>query len=180
MLHLKVNFPLKMKDITMVAKLLTYPHHLEEPQRFTTSPVKKRASFDPNPVMPHIRGIRELPYRLVHRCLPFSSSEDDDDTPMDETPSPHSTLPAQHHTDTFQQSPSKCTLHMYVTLEAEEEDMEEVSKQYPLMMNIGIWRKSLTELYVFTNMPYHMDYAHTCVTMQTTRHHHTMTHWIFK
>ena len=44
---------------------------------------------------------------------------------MDETPSPHSTLQVQHHTDTFQQLPSKCTLHMYVTLEAEEEDMEE-------------------------------------------------------
>ena len=39
--HLKVNLLLKMKDIAVVAKMLTYPHHLEEPQRFTTSPVKK-------------------------------------------------------------------------------------------------------------------------------------------
>ena len=44
---------------------------------------------------------------------------------MDEIPSPHSTPPVQHHTYTFQQLPSKCTLHMYVTLEAEQEDMEE-------------------------------------------------------
>ena len=44
---------------------------------------------------------------------------------MDETPSPPSTVPVQHHADTFQQSPSKCTLHIYVTLEAEAEDMEE-------------------------------------------------------
>ena len=44
---------------------------------------------------------------------------------MTPPPSPYSTLPLQHHTDTFQQLPSKCTLHMYVTLEAEEEDMEE-------------------------------------------------------
>ena len=51
---------------------------------------------------------------------------------MDETPSPHSTLPPQHYTDTFQQLPSKCTLHMYVTLEAEEEDMEEDFQTVPL------------------------------------------------
>ena len=121
---------------------------------------KEHASFDPKPVMPCTRGTREMPCRLVCRCLTFSSSKyDDDDTPMDETPSPHSTPPAQHHTDTFQQSPSKCTLHTYVTLEAEEKDMEEDSKQCHLMMNIGIWMKFLTGLYVFTNMPYHMDYA---------------------
>ena len=44
---------------------------------------------------------------------------------MDETPSLHSTPQAQHHTNTFKQLPSKYTLHMYVTLEAEEEDMED-------------------------------------------------------
>ena len=60
------------------------------------------------------------------------SKEDDDDTPMDDTPSQHSTLPAQHHTDTFQKLPSKCTLHMYVTLEAEEEDMEGDFQTVPL------------------------------------------------
>ena len=84
----------------------------------------EHASFDPDPVMPHSTGIRELPCRPVHRCLTFSSSEEDD-TPMDKVPSPNSTLPVQYCTDTFRQSPSKCTLHMYVTLEAEEEDMEE-------------------------------------------------------
>ena len=109
--------------------------------------IKEHASFDPDPVMSCRRGIRESPCRLVHRCLTFSSSEEDDnDTPMDETPSPNSTPSVQHHTDTFQQSPSKCTLHMYVTLEAEEEDMEEDFQQCPLMMNIGIQRKSLTEI----------------------------------
>ena len=83
--------------------------------------------------MPCSRGNRESPCRLVYRHLTFSSSEDDDDDiPMDETPSPHSTLPVQHHKDTFQQSPSKCTLHMYVTLEAEEEDMEEDFQTVPL------------------------------------------------
>ena len=51
---------------------------------------------------------------------------------MDETPSPNSTLPVQYHTDTFQNSPSKCTLIMYVTLEAEEEGMEEDFQTVPL------------------------------------------------
>ena len=51
---------------------------------------------------------------------------------MDETPSPHSTPPVQHHTDTFQQLSSKCTLHMYVILEAEEVDMEEDFQTVPL------------------------------------------------
>ena len=85
---------------------------------------EEHASFDPDPAMPCRRGIRESPCRPVYIHLTFSYSEDDDDdTPMDETPSPHSTPPVQHHTDTFQQLPSKCTLHMYVTLEAEEQDM---------------------------------------------------------
>ena len=101
----------------------------------------------------------------------------DHTTPTDEIPSPNSTPPVQYHTHAFQQSPSKCTLNMYVTLEAEEEDMEEDFQTVPLN-DIGIWRKSLTDLYIFRNTPYNMDYAHTHVHMQTTRHHHTMTHWI--
>ena len=51
---------------------------------------------------------------------------------MDETPYPPITLTMQHHTDTFQKSPSKCTLHMYVTLEAEEQDMVEDFQTLPL------------------------------------------------
>ena len=83
--------------------------------------------------MPCHRHIRELPCRLLHRCLTFSfSEEDDDDILIDETPSPHNTPPVQHHADTFQKSPSKCTLHMYVTLEAEEEDTEEDFQTVPL------------------------------------------------
>ena len=94
---------------------------------------EEHASFDPDPVTPCGTGIRESPCRLVCRCLTFSSSEEDDeDTPMDETPSPNSTLPVQYHTDTFHQSPSKCTLHKYVTLEADEEDMEEDFQTVPL------------------------------------------------
>ena len=83
---------------------------------------------------------------------------------MDETPSPNSTLPVQYHTDTFQQSPSKCTLHTYVTMEVEE-DMEEDFQTVSLDDNVGIWRKSLRELYIYINIPYHMDYAHTHVHM---------------
>ena len=55
---------------------------------------EEHASFDPDPVMPCSTGIRELPCRLVCRYLTFSSSkEDHDDTQMDKTPSPNSTLP---------------------------------------------------------------------------------------
>ena len=69
----------------------------------------------------------------MHRCLNFSSSEEDDDyAQMDETPSPNSAPSVQYHTDTFQQSPSKCTLNTYVTLEAEEENMEEDFQTVPL------------------------------------------------
>ena len=62
----------------------------------------EHASFDPDPVMPCSTGIRELSCRLVHRCLTFSSSEDEDDTPVDKIPSPNNTLSVQYHTDTFQ------------------------------------------------------------------------------
>ena len=87
---------------------------------------EEHASFDPDLVTPCSRGTRESPCRLIHRCLTFSSSkEGDDDTSMDKIPSPNCTQPVQYCTDTFQQSASKCTLHIYVTLEAEEEDMEE-------------------------------------------------------
>ena len=63
---------------------------------------EEHASFDPDPVTPHSTGIRELPCRLVCRCLTFSSSEDDDDdTPMDETP-----LQTAHHQCSITQIPS--------------------------------------------------------------------------
>ena len=92
----------------------------------------KNASFDPDLVTPCSTGTKESCCRLVHRCLTFSSSEeDDDDTPTDEIPSPNSTLPVQYHTDTFQQTPSKCTLNAHVTLEAGEE-VEEDFQTVPL------------------------------------------------
>ena len=73
-----------------------------------------------------------MPCRLVCRSLTFSSSkEDDDDTPIDEIPSPQNTPAVQHQADTFQKLPSKCTLHTYITLE-EEEGMEEDFQTVPL------------------------------------------------
>ena len=129
--------------------------------------------------MPHSRGIRELTCGPVCRCLTFGSSkEDDDDPPMDDTPSPSSTVPVQHHADTFQQSPSKCALHTYVTLKAEEEDMEEDFQTVPLDDEYWDMEEIPNKHYVFMNMPYHMDYAHTHAPMQTMKRHHTTTHWI--
>ena len=93
----------------------------------------KKASFDLHTAMPHNMGTRGSDCRPVHICLTFSSSEeDDDDSSMDEIPSPNSTLPVHYHSTAFLQLPSKCTLNMYVTLEAEEEEMEENFQAVPL------------------------------------------------
>ena len=81
----------------------------------------ENASFDPDPVTPHSTGTRQSHCRPVHRCLTYSSSEDEDDTPTDETPSPDST-PVQYYVDAFQQPFSKYTLNAYVNLEQEEEE----------------------------------------------------------
>ena len=117
-----------MKDIVVVVKILTYPHHLEEPQRFTMSPVKNMHPLILTQSCHTPEVLENCPEDWYANAqlsvLPRKKM-------MDETPSPHSIPPAQHHTDTFQQSPSKCTLHTYVTLEAGEEDMEEDSQTVP-------------------------------------------------
>ena len=51
----------------------------------------KNASFDPDPVKPCSTGTRQSHCRPVCRCLTNSCSEDDDDTPINDTPSPDST-----------------------------------------------------------------------------------------
>ena len=38
---------------------------------------------------------------------------------------------------------------------------EKISRWYPWMMNTGLLKKHLTELYISTNMDYCMDYADT-------------------
>ena len=71
--------------------------------------------------------------QTLHRCLTFSSSEEEDDnTPVDEIPSPDSIPPVQHQLDAFQQPSSKCTLNAYVTLEEEEEEDDENFPTVPL------------------------------------------------
>ena len=62
----------------------------------------ENVSFDPDPVTPHNTGNREPCHRPVCRCLIFSSSEEDDDTPADEIPSPDQIQPVQYHQDAFQ------------------------------------------------------------------------------
>ena len=81
----------------------------------------ENVSFDPSPVTLCSAGTRQLHCRPVHRCLTYSSSEDDDDTPTEEIPSPDST-PVQYHADAFQQPSSKYTLNAHVNLEEEEEE----------------------------------------------------------
>ena len=65
--------------------------------------------------------------------LNFQLFEDDDDViPADVTQSPDSTPPKQHHVDAFYWPPSKCSLNVYVTLEAGEEEEEEIVQTVPL------------------------------------------------
>ena len=147
----------------------------------------ENASFDPDPVAPCSTGTKESHCRLVHRHLTFSSSkEDDDDTSTDDIPSPNSTPPVQYCTDTLQQPSSKYILIMCVTLEEEEEEnyllkkkkkKKRTSKQSHAMMNIGIWKKSLTDIYAFMNIHYHMDCVHIHVHIWINRHHHTKIPW---
>ena len=157
------NIPIPLRPTAMI-------HHVSS---------EEHVSFDPYPVMPCSRGIRELTCRPVCQCLTFSSlEEEEDDTPMDKTPSPPSTVPVQHHTDTFQQLPSKCTLHTYVTLGAEDEDMEEDFQTVPL--DDEHWNMEETPnrtLCVHEHALPHGLCPYPCP-MQTTKHHHTMTHWI--
>ena len=51
----------------------------------------ENTSFYPYPVTPHSTGIIQSHCRPVHRSLTNISSDDDDDTPTDEIPSPDST-----------------------------------------------------------------------------------------
>ena len=81
------NIPTPLKQTSKI-------HHMSSAEN---------VSFDPDPVTPHSSGSRESHCRLVHRCLTFSSSEEDNDViPADVTPSPDNTPPKQHHLDAFQ------------------------------------------------------------------------------
>ena len=55
---------------------------------------------------------------------------------------------------------------------------KKISRWYLWMMNTGLLRKHLKELYVFINMVYHMDYASTHVLLQTMKLFPTWTVWI--
>ena len=85
----------------------------------------ENASFAPDLVTPCSTGTRQSHCRSVHRCLTYRSSEEDDDTPADEIPSPDSIPQELHHVDTSQQPLSKYTLNVYVHLEEEAEEEED-------------------------------------------------------
>ena len=73
----------------------------------------ENASFDPAPVTPYSIETRQSHHKPVHIHLTHSSSEDDDDTPTDEIPSPNSMPQVQYHTDDLQQPSSKGpSMHM--------------------------------------------------------------------
>ena len=55
---------------------------------------------------------------------------------------------------------------------------KKISRWCPWMMNTGLLKKHLTELSVFMNMDYRMDYANTHFPMRTITLFHTWTVWI--
>ena len=62
----------------------------------------KNAPLDPDSVTPHSTGTTQSHCRPMCKCLTYSSSEDDDDTPTDEILSPDSTPQVQYHVDALQ------------------------------------------------------------------------------
>ena len=138
------------------------------------------ASFDPDPVTPCSTGTRESHHRPVCRCLTYSSSEDDDATPTNVTPSPHSTLPVQYHTDTLQQPSFKHTLNVYITLEAEEEEEEEEEDFQTVSLNDEHWdMEEIPDRYlcIHEHSSPHGLCPYPCPYSGLLRHLHTMTHW---
>ena len=55
---------------------------------------------------------------------------------------------------------------------------KKIFRWYPWMMNTGILKKHLKELFVFMNIYYHITYANTHVLMRTITLFHTWTVWI--
>ena len=62
----------------------------------------ENASFDPDAVTPCNTDTRQSYCRPVHRCLTYSFSEEDHDTPTDEIPSPDSIPQVPYHVDASQ------------------------------------------------------------------------------
>ena len=118
----------------------------------------ENASFDPVPVTPH----------STRQCHLRPSN--DDDTSEDEVSSPCSMPQAQYPTPNTSSSTSKCPLAIYEHLK-DEADEEEDFQLCPWTMSIGLLKRFLTDHYVYMNIHYHTDYAHTCVHMWITRLH---------
>ena len=109
--------------------------------------------------------------------MTFSPSDDDDDDAMEEEVSlPYSMPQAQHHATDPCKLSSKHNLDAHINLEEEEEeeDFQTVSLDDEHLTP----KEFLTDLYVYMNIHYHTDYAHTCVHMQTTKLLLTMRPWI--
>ena len=91
----------------------------------------------------------------------------------------HHTLHLDQCADTYllpQQTTTLQTAPQYA--QTAQMKKKKISRQYPWMMNMGLLKKHLTELSVFMNMGYLMDYASTHVLMQTITLFPTWTVWI--
>ena len=116
---------LEDKGYTSGSKNFNIPMPLRRTSKIHHISSVENACFDPDPATLCSTGTRPSHHRPVYRCLTYSSSEEDDDTPTDEIPLPTSTAPLQNHTDTMQHPSSKCTLNALVNPEEEEEEEED-------------------------------------------------------
>ena len=157
--------PLKAKAMTVAVKILTYPHHLDEPPRFTMSPVKN--------MHPSIQTQSCHVAEVLENCLAdWYADASLLVLPRRMMMTPQwirlHLHPGQCQCSIMQIPSNDClpnALSIHKLPQKQKRTWRRISKQFPLMTNIGIWRKSQIELYVVMNMPYHMNYAHTHVPM---------------
>ena len=164
-----------MKVTKAVQKISTYQLHSEKTSRIHYISSIENASFDPVPVTPC--STRESYLRPVCRRLTYSPSDADVNS-EDEVPLPHCMPKVQHHIPEPWALSSKHTLNAYIYLEEEDDEGEDFQTVF-WMMNIGPPKKFLTDHYVYMNICYLKDYAHTCVHMQTIKLLLTLRPWIW-
>ena len=110
--------------MTVAAKILTYPHHSDELPRFTTSPVKN--------MHPLIQTQSCHTAEVLEKCPADWFADASLLVLLRRMMMTPQLIRLHLHPVQCQQSPSKCTLHIYITLEAEEEDMKEDFQTVPL------------------------------------------------
>ena len=143
-----------MKVTKVVLTPLIYQLHYRRLLAYTMFPAWEHASFNPVTITPHSTvtitpcSTPQTPPRPVCRHLSFSSSD---------YPSPDNT---PEYVQTAQMKRKK------------------IFQWYPWMMNTGLQKKYLKELFVSMNIDYHIIYANTHALMRAITLFHTWIVWI--